>query len=180
MRLYGLVVQPNPVHLRRVPVVDQNVESRSETGEDFAPGGGFEIEGLAPLVGVQVEEQAAALPVGQVVGIGAVVAGPVADAGAFYLHHVGAHVGQQLAAVGRGYELAQLQYPQAVQEAVGHALSPAATYPASPSRCRASSSGADRKGEWPVGMVMTSAQGSAVYISRAHSGVTALSSAHSM
>ncbi len=89
--------------------MDQNVGLGHQVFQDRPPGGRLQIQGHALLVGVEMQEQAAALPMGLVVEKGAISSGHVTPPGSFNLDNLSTHVGQQLAGIGSGKAASQLQ-----------------------------------------------------------------------
>ena len=92
---------------RRV-AVDEDVGPGGEPGEGVAALRAFDVEGEAALVGVQIEEEAASLGVRLIVGERTPASCRVAVRWLLDLDDVGAHVGEELAAVGAGDHACEL------------------------------------------------------------------------
>ena len=94
-----------------------------QAAQDAASGGSFQVGGDALLVGVQVQEQAAALRMRNVIRPRAVATGGVAHGRRLQLDHISAGVGQQFGAVRRREHRADFQHAEAGEKGVGHGIS---------------------------------------------------------
>src|SRR5450756_773542 len=94
----------------RAKVVDHDIGYFYQLVEQLAPGRILEVEYDALFVAVERQKQAAPPFVGSNRRISAEIA-----LGGLHLDHLGAKVGQHLAAVGAGDDLAELQYPDALK-----------------------------------------------------------------
>ena len=101
-RQQGTGVQPDGGGVGGGVVMHHQINAADQPTEQILAGGVMRIEGYALLAGVQVEIQAAALRVGDVVGERAAAAGRVAAGRRFGLDDLRAQGGQELAAVGAG------------------------------------------------------------------------------
>jgi len=102
-----VVIQPQLRHSTWGVILHQYVGVLDKAEEDVFAGGGMQVQGDPLLAGVEIQEQAAAFGVGLIVE----ERGQVPRRVTFRrldLYHLGAEVGQQLGAVGAGYQLAQL------------------------------------------------------------------------
>ena len=100
-------------------VMDDHVGNCGQLPEDSPPLGVVQVEGNALLAGVQVQEQPAALRMGNVAGKGAFPPRRVAGQGRFRLDYDGAQGGQQFAAVGAGHHIRDFQDADAGQGLLG-------------------------------------------------------------
>ena len=108
MALSVVVVQPQARHDARPEALHQHVRVLDQGLDRIDALRRLEIEGDAPLVGVQEQEEAALLRVRNVTGKGAEGAGVVAGAGPLNLDDVGPVVGQELGAVRPRYPVGQV------------------------------------------------------------------------
>ncbi|MYE32798.1 MAG: hypothetical protein F4X80_09155 [Chloroflexi bacterium] len=114
-----LVVEPEGAQVVLVHVGDEHVGTREQAEHSRAAVVGGEVGGHAALVGVEVEEEAAALRVRLAVAERAHAAG-VVPFGRFDLDHVGAEVGEELAAVRAGHPLREFDDAEIVECGVRH------------------------------------------------------------
>ena len=91
--------ESKPGHDAGPKAFDQNVGPLGEGLQQASAARGFQVQGDATLVAVEVEKQAAVFGVGQVFKEGADAPGAVSDTGPFDLNDVGSVVGEELGAV---------------------------------------------------------------------------------
>src|SRR4030042_1352741 len=84
-----LVVEPPLLHLPRRAVFDEDIHLLRQPPEYLPSRRCADIQGDAQLVSVDVEEEAALLRVGDIVGEGPSATGPVACWRFLYLYHLG-------------------------------------------------------------------------------------------
>jgi len=89
--------------------VDDHIDAGDQLTQQIAAGGVLQVQGDALLAGVEVEVEAAALGVRNVIREGSATAGWVASVGRLGLDDGSAEGGEELAAVGAWDEGGQLQ-----------------------------------------------------------------------
>ena len=102
--------EPERLQPVRTVVVDEYVRPANQAAECFAAGGAIKVQGHAAFARVQVQEEAAPLGMRLVAGEGAAPSRRVAGWRLLDLHDVGAHVSEQLPAIGAGHHRCVFDY----------------------------------------------------------------------
>ena len=100
-----LIGETQPLHDAGAKALDQNVGLFRQVQQHAAPRGRLEIERHAPLIGIQVQECAATLRVGDVMRERPEAAGQVSAIRPLHLQYLGAVISQQLGAKRSGNPL---------------------------------------------------------------------------